>query len=84
MIRHMDLAADIREALPHLDQAYLNPTLRVVMDAGPAEPADLQFLREEDFRSILSPLQCRRLVYYFTNKCTQLVTDPLLIRLLLD
>uniref|UniRef100_A0A3B3RI04 C2H2-type domain-containing protein n=1 Tax=Paramormyrops kingsleyae TaxID=1676925 RepID=A0A3B3RI04_9TELE len=56
----------IQAALPQLDREKLETVVgELVSKLGVEGPDDLQFIKEEDVRHLLTPIQCRKLLHTF-------------------
>lgn len=56
----------IQTVLPHLDREKLETVVgELVSKLGVEGPDDLQFIKEEDVRHLLTPIQCRKIINSF-------------------
>lgn len=56
----------IQTALPQLEREKLETVVdELVSNMGVEEPNDLQFIKEEDLKHLLKPIQCRKIIHYF-------------------
>lgn len=58
----------IQSVLPQLDREKVEAVVHELeTNLGVEGPDDLQLIKEEDIRHLLSPVQCRRLINYFKS-----------------
>lgn len=63
----------IWSVLPQLDREKLEVVVyELVANIGVEGPDDLQFIKEEDIKHLLTPVQCRKLLHSFKcgKKCS--------------
>ncbi|XP_076841673.1 uncharacterized protein LOC143485891 [Brachyhypopomus gauderio] len=70
----------IQTALPQLEREKLETVVdELVSNMGVEEPNDLQFIKEEDLKHLLTPIQCRKIIHYFrmdSNRVQSATSSP--------